>query len=131
MYSDLSASNADLAESFRALVRTEKEARDGYLTAVDSLAQQTQSEWSGSGSELWKLASSQIKVSLRSLNASPVRSLFESSQNTRRLMREMGELSGVPIEPPEQTRLLDAVTALPGVIGAGVPGGECRVPGGK
>lgn len=45
-------------------------------------------------------------------------------QTTRRLMREMGEASGVPIEPPEQTKLLDAVSALPGVIGAGVPGGE-------
>lgn len=44
-------------------------------------------------------------------------------QTTRRLMREMGELSSVPIEPPEQTRLLDACCSLPDVIGAGVPGG--------
>lgn len=35
----------------------------------------------------------------------------------------MGELSGVPIEPPSQTKLLDAISRLPGVIGAGVPGG--------
>lgn len=39
-------------------------------------------------------------------------------------MRYMGEQSGVPIEPPEQTRLLDACSALPGVFGAGVPGGK-------
>lgn len=39
-------------------------------------------------------------------------------------MRKMGEASGVPIEPPEQTKLLDACSALPGVVGAGVPGGE-------
>jgi hypothetical protein len=39
-------------------------------------------------------------------------------------MREMGNLSGVPIEPPEQTRLLDACFALSGVIGGGVPGGS-------
>lgn len=38
-------------------------------------------------------------------------------------MREMGEKSDVPIEPPEQTRLLDACSALDGVVGAGVPGG--------
>lgn len=49
-------------------------------------------------------------------------------QATRRLMREMGELSNVPIEPPEQTRLLDACSALPGVIGAGVPGGASSSP---
>lgn len=37
-------------------------------------------------------------------------------------MREMGRLSQVPIEPPEQTRLLDACLAKNGVIGGGVPG---------
>ena len=39
-------------------------------------------------------------------------------------MREMGTLSGVPIEPPEQTELLDACISQPGVIGGGVPGGN-------
>jgi phosphomevalonate kinase len=39
-------------------------------------------------------------------------------------MRIMGNASDVPIEPPEQTKLLDACCALPGVIGAGVPGGK-------
>ena len=39
-------------------------------------------------------------------------------------MREMGNLSGVPIEPPEQTELLDACVAQPGVVGGGVPGGR-------
>lgn len=34
----------------------------------------------------------------------------------------MSTLSQVPIEPPGQTRLLDACTALPGVIGGTVPG---------
>jgi len=34
----------------------------------------------------------------------------------------MGELTGAPIEPPEQTRLLDAMMQIPGVIAAGVPG---------
>lgn len=35
----------------------------------------------------------------------------------------MGEQAGVPIEPDEQTRLLDACIKQPGVIGGGVPGG--------
>jgi hypothetical protein len=34
----------------------------------------------------------------------------------------MGESSGVPIEPPQQTRLADATMALPGVVACGVPG---------
>ncbi|KXN90597.1 Phosphomevalonate kinase [Leucoagaricus sp. SymC.cos] len=37
-------------------------------------------------------------------------------------MRQMGVLAGVPIEPPEQTKLLDTCVALAGVIGGGVPG---------
>jgi len=40
-------------------------------------------------------------------------------------MREMGRLSGVEIEPEQQTKLLDASVAMAGVIGGGVPGGTC------
>eukprot|EP00752_Nemacystus_decipiens_P017941 g16082.t1 len=40
----------------------------------------------------------------------------------RQLLREMGENAGVPIEPPVQTKLVDATLALPGVMCAGVPG---------
>ena len=39
-------------------------------------------------------------------------------------MREMGNLANVPIEPPEQTKLLDACVTQAGIIGGGVPGGE-------
>lgn len=42
-------------------------------------------------------------------------------------MREMGNLSDVPIEPPEQTALLDACMSVAGVIGGGVPGGKYSV----
>jgi phosphomevalonate kinase len=38
-------------------------------------------------------------------------------------MREMGNLSGVEIEPEQQTQLLDASVSMAGVIGGGVPGG--------
>jgi len=40
----------------------------------------------------------------------------------RAKMREMSSRADVPVEPPEQTRLLDACYALPGVICGGVPG---------
>ena len=40
-------------------------------------------------------------------------------------MREMGRLSGVEIEPEQQTKLLDASVSMAGVIGGGVPGGTC------
>lgn len=40
----------------------------------------------------------------------------------RSLVREMSAKSGVPIEPAAQTELLDACSALPGVLGGVVPG---------
>ena len=45
-------------------------------------------------------------------------------QTIRAKMREMGKLAGVPIEPPEQTTLLDNCISQAGVIGGGVPGGK-------
>lgn len=42
-------------------------------------------------------------------------------------MRAMGKSSSVPIEPPEQTRLLDACCGIRGVIGGGVPGGKLEI----
>jgi phosphomevalonate kinase len=41
---------------------------------------------------------------------------------TRSLVREMSDKSGVPIEPPPQTELLDACSAIAGVVGGVVPG---------
>ncbi|CAE7012214.1 hypothetical protein CFE70_002194 [Pyrenophora teres f. teres 0-1] len=40
----------------------------------------------------------------------------------RALIRAMGEKSGVPVEPPQQTRLLDYCSKLDGVVGGVVPG---------
>ena len=43
-------------------------------------------------------------------------------QEVRRFLQELGACADVPIEPTEQTALLDATAALPGVLMAGVPG---------
>ena len=42
--------------------------------------------------------------------------------DVRVLIREMSRLSGVPVEPDAQTRLLDACSAIEGVVGGVVPG---------
>jgi len=41
---------------------------------------------------------------------------------TRRNLKQMGELSSVPVEPEEQTQLADATMELPGVVASLVPG---------
>lgn len=48
--------------------------------------------------------------------------VHQISEAIRAKMREMGDLSGVPIEPIEQTKLLDACVTQAGIIGGGVPG---------
>lgn len=53
----------------------------------------------------------------------PVGDLGEAFENVRGKIREMGRRSGVPIEPQEQTELLDALTqGVEGVVGGVVPG---------
>ena len=42
--------------------------------------------------------------------------------NIRSLVKELSQLTNVPIEPSQQTQLIDACTALTGVVGGMVPG---------
>jgi phosphomevalonate kinase len=44
----------------------------------------------------------------------------------RELLQQMSAATGVPIEPTEQTELLDQCMAVPGTVMAGVPGGKSR-----
>ncbi|CAN9480381.1 unnamed protein product [Alternaria alternata] len=55
-------------------------------------------------------------------NASKHDTLRKIIDGNRALIRDMGEKSGVPIEPPQQTRLLDYCSKLDGVVGGVVPG---------
>ncbi|KAJ3027479.1 UNVERIFIED_CONTAM: phosphomevalonate kinase [Siphonaria sp. JEL0065] len=48
--------------------------------------------------------------------------VYEAFTNVRRLLRKMSELAGVPVEPESQTRLLDSISTLNGVVMTGVPG---------
>lgn len=48
--------------------------------------------------------------------------LSETMQLIRRGMKALGDGPGVPVEPDEQTRLLDECVKIKGVLGGGVPG---------
>jgi phosphomevalonate kinase len=49
--------------------------------------------------------------------------LATAIQTWRKAFRSAGDAAAVPLEPPPQGALLDAVTALPGIVGGVVPGG--------
>lgn len=55
--------------------------------------------------------------------ATEIVNLVEDFNHVRSLLQKMSELSDVPVEPKEQTRLLDECLKVPGVAMAGVPGG--------
>ncbi|EPE24408.1 Ribosomal protein S5 2-like protein [Glarea lozoyensis ATCC 20868] len=73
--------------------------------------------------KLWdalQISNESLASALSSENKEDVTSAFSA---VREKIREMGTASGVPIEPAEQTELIDAVTAaVPGVLGGVVPG---------
>ncbi|GAA5917692.1 hypothetical protein JCM5296_002654 [Sporobolomyces johnsonii] len=102
VWRELGESNERLREAFGALGRRCEEGKEEYEREIERLAALPVGEWSDS--------------------SLPFAAAAQHILTTRSLMRRMGESSSVPIEPPEQTRLLDACSALPGVVGAGVPG---------
>ena len=61
-----------------------------------------------------------------SLSSNPVAKTFaelrDHFRSSRVLLRTLGENAGVEVEPPCQTRLVDASEAVKGVLCAGVPG---------
>ena len=63
------------------------------------------------------------KVLASILESGDLANVTEAFSDIREKIRELSERSGVPIEPPEQTALLDAVTKnVEGVLGGVVPG---------
>ncbi|TKA83619.1 hypothetical protein B0A55_00434 [Friedmanniomyces simplex] len=66
-----------------------------------------------------------LTAAAESAETDPVKRYAEVQQrfhSIRALIRQMSEQSGVPIEPPEQTELLDACERMSEVIGGVVPG---------
>ncbi|KWU44764.1 Phosphomevalonate kinase [Rhodotorula sp. JG-1b] len=102
VWNELARANEGLRDVCGELSEAAKRDGEGYAAEVARLAGLPAREWTNS--------------------ALPFTAAVDSILQTRALMREMGAASDVPIEPAEQSRLLDACSALPGVIGAGVPG---------
>ena len=59
---------------------------------------------------------------LEGIEKTKYQNLRDIFSTIRSLLREMSDKSRVPIEPPVQTELLDACSAIPGVVGGVVPG---------
>ncbi len=99
----LAQENTKLQRSLETLTHMQESEPEVYRAGLEAVAQDTlQAQdiiWNGQ----WSAIRSTMSI-------------------VRELVREMSFKSEVPIEPPEQTALLNACSRLPGVLGGVVPG---------
>jgi phosphomevalonate kinase len=76
----------------------------------------------GRPAQLWDDLQARNEALGAALSAGDLDALPARVAAVRELVREMGQLSDVPIEPESQTKLLDAVSEVDGVFGGVVPG---------
>lgn len=106
LWDELHEMNKKVENALRELGKIAELQKDVYDSALVYCASLPASKWSSTVSQVVSLFTE----------------THNSFQDIRRLLRRMSELSGVPVEPPIQTRLLDACSELAGVLLAGVPG---------
>ncbi|CAE6517986.1 unnamed protein product [Rhizoctonia solani] len=112
LWEGLDKCNRGLGDIINRLSQKYEENPTEYADTVDKLAREPGDEWERhSPIEALEVTAAQLFGNTKRL-----------TKSIRDGMRAMGKSSGVPIEPPEQTQLLDACCALPGIIGGGVPG---------
>ncbi|KAJ9105869.1 hypothetical protein QFC20_004204 [Naganishia adeliensis] len=105
-WSALDEYNRSVEEQLRTLKQLSEQDSEAYLSAIQAASTMRHSAGEAVSDDVSRT----------------VEQLSQSLRDVRKAMKKMGEASGVPIEPDEQTRLLDACLQIPGVIGGGVPG---------
>lgn len=83
------------------------------------LGQEAERIWEGLQSANEAFSREMVRVAEKGGDYEGLRKCIEE---IRKGTRKMSEMSGVPIEPPAQTELLDACSNIEGVIGGVVPG---------
>ncbi|KIY73027.1 phosphomevalonate kinase [Cylindrobasidium torrendii FP15055 ss-10] len=112
LWTALDQTNQSLAKTLRKLSDMHAENSGAYTSAVQYIGTLETSQW---------LANPTRPAAERAI-AQTFLEAHDLSESIRRQMREMGKLAGVPIEPEQQTQLLDQCVNITGVIGGGVPG---------
>ncbi|TFK75434.1 phosphomevalonate kinase [Pluteus cervinus] len=112
LWETLHQHNRSLATNLQLLTRLSEQDPENYASAVKYLASLQPVQWAANP---WQ-PPEEIPIVEKFYGAHRI------TQDIRQNMKRMGELAGVPIEPPEQTSLLDKCVTQAGIIGGGVPG---------
>ncbi|KAF9924962.1 phosphomevalonate kinase [Linnemannia zychae] len=108
LWSNLGGSNDKVVELLKELDQVAKNHPDVYDRSIHRASTIAASEW--------------IALTDQDSTLELLVKIYNEFMTVRQYLREMSKLSEVPVEPEEQTRLLDACMAVPGVLMAGVPG---------
>ena len=108
LWDALAADNQDLATSFDTMSELAAQDSNLYMSTIEQCSKLTATKG------LAHFPENEVSKVLSHIHAT-----FE---RVRASFREISHLSQVPIEPPEQSQLLDACLNIPGVLMAGVPG---------
>eukprot|EP01028_Stygiella_incarcerata_P012631 TRINITY_DN797_c0_g2_i1.p1 TRINITY_DN797_c0_g2~~TRINITY_DN797_c0_g2_i1.p1 ORF type:complete len:438 (+),score=121.90 TRINITY_DN797_c0_g2_i1:338-1651(+) len=107
LWNELNSTNESIFNIFCSLSKFSQTDPDGYAACMKMCQKYANIHWKD-------------QVDVPGMKAfADLAALFRKS---RSMMKKMGDLASVPIEPEEQTSLLDACSHIPGVIGGGVPG---------
>ncbi|KAI8097953.1 ribosomal protein S5 domain 2-type protein [Gilbertella persicaria] len=106
LWNELGKYNSLVEQHFRQLVTLHDNNTEQYNQTIETCAQLKTTEWH----------------TVSGLIAEEMVRLVNGFANVRSLLQKMSKLSEVPIEPQEQTQLLNECMNVPGVVMAGVPG---------
>ncbi|KAF9150123.1 phosphomevalonate kinase [Linnemannia schmuckeri] len=104
---------SNVVELLKELDQVAKNHPEAYDRSIQKASAVVASEWSGLVNQT--ITNEDVTFEL-------LVKIYNEFLTVRRYLREMSKLSEVPVEPEEQTRLLDACMTVPGVLMAGVPG---------
>jgi phosphomevalonate kinase len=107
LWNSLGAYNTKVGQHFRQLSALHAKDPKQYDATIQTCSELPSTEWYTISGEV----------------ATEIVALVDDFNHVRSLLQKMSELSDVPVEPKEQTKLLDECLKVPGVAMAGVPGG--------
>ncbi|KAG0296221.1 phosphomevalonate kinase [Linnemannia gamsii] len=113
LWARLGGSNDRVVELLKDLDQVAKNHQEAYDRSIHMASTVAASEWSGLVNQTITNEDATLELLVK---------IYDEFLTVRRYLREMSQLSEVPIEPEEQTRLLNACMTVPGVLMAGVPG---------